>query len=182
MIRVTRYQVKEFNGLSMLAEVKSSGQSKPVFFHIFKDGENWVSSDSRRLALFTCDSAEMSGLDDGFYDVVVKSGKEIIINYVGTEIGQFPDYRKVIPTKFSDSWVFEKFNGKDREIAGIKTGVILYRCHAALNVNYITPILKYFPDGFNLKRNDHLSPVVFEGKGNGIVYVVMTIQVKADED
>lgn len=181
MIRIEK-QHPAFKALRLAVKTKGADTIKPVFYYLYKaDETTLVSSDSRRLLVIDVSLwGDLQDLPIGYYEVVKNSTKEVILTPVSIELS-FPDYKKIIPTTYTDTIDVYAMIG-DTLVKGKKLARSLYNIAqkgVLVNARYMTDILELLESDTLCGITGPMSPLVVEYPRTEpyLKYVVMPIQV-----
>jgi len=181
MIEISKQQ-DEFKGFKILDLCRDKKGVKPVFEFIYKEGVTFAASDSRRLAVLTCEN--FAGETDGFYKVVSSKASEIALNFHSADEFEFPDFSKIMPDpeKVDPENIFTGSGnaGRNKLVNGQNTGRLLYELAqrgVCINTMYLD-VLTYADDLFQVCVTGPLSPVLMELAEN-LRYILMPVQVKS---
>jgi hypothetical protein len=103
MIRIEKKQGM-FQEVSFVLRARAIDKIKPCYNHLYVEKENddlkLICTDTRRLHIFSLKEKEnFNNFETGFYEVVKVNKQEIILNFVGTDNFDFPNYKQIMPDK-----------------------------------------------------------------------------------
>lgn len=88
-----------FQELSFVLRARATDTIKPCYNHLYvekeEDKTKLICTDARRLHMLTIEDDDI--FQAGFYEVVKHNKSELIINFIGNDNFQFPNYRQTMP-------------------------------------------------------------------------------------
>ena len=171
MIRITKQEIgaERFAAYQALLKCLAKDKIKEVFSRILVDGDNVVATDSRRLAVLT--NAEK--FEDGQYEVVTKSAKEIILERAPKEKEcSYPQWKQYVPDeKKAVKSCLVKPNGITGNAKAIFSIARILPEENTLNINFVNDALIDDADVYAFEKD---GPVLFVMKD--LKVVIMTIR------